>query len=137
MGLIDQYKPVFDAVKSTLSGVTSIKSVFLAEAFRLTDLPIAIVSPRETVFTRETLNDLTRLTIRFDVFIIIRETEPSDWFTEIVTVLCDAHDALGANPTLNGTVKDLQPLILSPGEITAQNKLYYGGLLSYEATVLK
>ena len=71
--------------------------------------------------------------INFSVILVIRETEPLDWFTEILTVLADAFDAIVADRTLNGAVKDTTPTLFSPGEIKMANKLYYGGVVRFQS----
>ena len=136
MGFYDLYYNVFTAVKNCLENVSSIKQVNLGEALRLQNLPLAVISPRETSLERGAFQHVLNVRISFDVVIIIRETEPSDWFNEIVSVMCDAFDALMSDDTLGGAVKGLTPTLFAPGEITALNRLYYGGLLRFEALAL-
>mgnify|MGYP000035212137 FL=1 len=133
MGFYDLYNNVFIAVKNCLENVSSIKQINLGEALRLQNLPLAVISPRETSLERGAFQHVLNVRISFDVVIIIRETEPSDWFDEIISVMCDAFDALMSDDTLNGAVKGLTPTLFAPGEITALNRLYYGGLLRFEA----
>ena len=136
MGFYDLYNNVFVAVKNSLENVSTIKQVNLGEALRLQNLPLAVVSPRETSLERGAFQNVLNVRISFDIVIIIRETEPSNWFDEIISVMCDAFDALMADDTLNGAVKGLTPTLFAPGEITALNRLYYGGLLRFEAFAL-
>ena len=133
MGFYDLYNNVFVAVKNSLENVSTIKQVNLGEALRLQNLPLAIISPRETSLERGAFQHVLNVRISFDIVIIIRETEPSDWFNEIISIMCDAFDALMSDDTLGGTVKGLTPTLFAPGEITALNRLYYGGLLRFEA----
>jgi hypothetical protein len=64
---------------------------------------------------------------------MIRETEPSNWFTDIVSVMGDVVDKILADRGLNGTVKDVIPTFFSPSEIRTQGKLYYGGVVKFSA----
>ena len=133
MGFYDLYYNVFTAVKNCLENVSAIKQVNLGEALKLQNLPLAVISPREASIERGAFQHVLNVRIGFDVTVIIRETEPSDWFGEIVSVMCDVFDALMSDDTLNGAVKGLTPTLFAPGEITALNRLYYGGLLRFEA----
>jgi len=71
--------------------------------------------------------------IGFDVLLVIRSTVPSDWFKDIVSVMADVLDALLGDRTLNGAVKDVSPTRFEPGEIKMMQKLYYGGVVRFEA----
>ena len=133
MGFYDLYYNVFIAVKNCLENVSAIKQVNLGEALKLQNLPLAVISPREASLERAAFQHVLNVRISFDVTVIIRETEPSDWFNEIVSVMCDVFDALMADDALNGTVKALTPTVFALGEITALNRLHYGGLLRFEA----
>jgi hypothetical protein len=135
MGFYATYKAIFDRVKADLEAKTNIKAVSLGEAFRLTSLPLAIINPEETVIEQETMGEALLCKINFGIILIIRETEPTDWFAEIVTVLADAFDAIVADRTLNGTVKDTIPTLFSPGEIKMQSKLYYGGVVRFQSSL--
>jgi hypothetical protein len=135
MGFYATYFAIFSRVKVLLEAKTNIKAVSLGEQFRLTSLPLAIINPEETVIEQETLGEALLCKINFSVILIIRETEPADWFTEILTVLADAFDAIVADRTLNGTVKDTTPTLFSPGEIKMQSKLYYGGVVRFQSSL--
>lgn len=133
MTYYETYKAVFDQVKTVLGQVTSIKQVVVGGQFKLTNLPVAIVNPTETNIRQAVLGEMLENEISFDVVVVIRETEPSDWFNEIISVLGDVTDAILADRTLNGTVKDVIPTFFSPGEITFKQKLYYGGVVRFIA----
>lgn len=134
MGFYATYKAIFDRVKVDLEAKTNIKAVSLGEAFRMTSLPLAIINPEETVIEQETMGEALLCKVNFSVVLIIRETEPLDWFTEILTVLADAFDAIVADRTLGGAVEDVIPTLFSPGEIKIQgSKLYYGGVVRFQA----
>jgi len=135
MGFYATFLAIFARVKVDLEAKTSIKAVSLGEAFRLTSLPLAIISPEETVIEQETMGETLLCKINFSVVLVIRETEPADWFTEILTVLADAFDAIVADRTLNGAVKDTTPTLFSPGEIKMQSKLYYGGVVRFQSSL--
>jgi len=135
MGFYTNFQAIFARVKVDLEAKTNIKAVSLGEQFRLTSLPLAIINPEETVIEQETMGEVLLCKINFSVILIIRETEPADWFTEILTVLADAFDAIVADRTLNGTVKDTTPTLFSPGEIKMQSKLYYGGVVRFQSSL--
>jgi hypothetical protein len=135
MGFYATYKAIFDRVKVDLEAKTNIKAVSLGEQFRLTSLPLAIINPEETPIEQETMDTTLLCKINFSVVLVVRETEPTNWFTDIVTVLADAFDAIVADRSLNGTVKDTTPTLFSPGEIHMQSKLYYGGVVRFQCLV--
>ena len=129
----DAYKAVFDRVKANLETVSSIKAVVLGEQFRLTELPLAIVNPEPTEISQAAFGGILDNKIGISIVLMIRETEPSDWFTDIITVMGDALDKILSDPTLNNTVRDIMPTVFGPGEIRTQNKLFYGGVLKFQA----
>ena len=136
MGYYTTFKAVFDRVKTDLEAKNSIKQVVLGEQFKLTNLPLAIINPTTTTISKVILGSILENVIGFDVLIIIRETMPTNWFTDIVSVMADVVDALLADRTLNGTVKDVSPSSFEPGEIKMMQKLYYGGVVRFEAMLL-
>jgi hypothetical protein len=129
----DAYKAVFDRVKANLETVSSIKAVVLGEQFRLTELPLAIVNPEPTEISQAAFGGILDNKIGISIVLMIRETEPSDWFTDIITVMGDALDKILSDRTLNNTVRDVIPTVFGPGEIRTQNKLFYGGVLKFQA----
>ena len=129
----DAYKAVFDRVKANLETVSSIKAVVLGEQFRLTELPLAIVNPEPTEISQAAFGGILDNKIGISIVLMIRETEPSNWFTDIITVMGDALDKILSDRTLNNTVRDVIPTVFGPGEIRTQNKLFYGGVLKFQA----
>lgn len=129
----DSYKAVFDQVKTALQAVTTIKTVVLGEQFRVQDLPMAIISPDPTDIDQAAFGNMLDNNIRISVAILIRETEPANWFTDIVPVMGDVVDKILADRTLSKTVRDAIPTMFSPGEITTGGKLYYGGVVRLRA----
>jgi len=127
------YKAVFDRVKADLEAVSSIKAVVLGEQFRLTDLPLAIINPEPTEISQATFGSMLDNKIGISIVLMIRETEPSNWFTDIISVMGDAMDKILGDRTLNNTVRDIMPTVFGPGEIRTQNKLFYGGVLKFQA----
>jgi len=130
------YKNLFDRVKVDLEAVDSIKRVVLGEQFKVTELPMATINPEPTDIALATLGTRLECKVTFSVIVMIRETEPSDWFADILSPMGDVMDAIIADSTLNGTVKDVNPIFFSPGEIRTQGKLYYGGVVRFSAIVL-
>ena len=133
MGYYESYKAVFDQIEAVISGLANISQIVTGRRFRVQSLPLAIINPRETKISQAEIGDMLQNEIEFDVILIVRETEPTDWFAEVLDPLGDVVDAILADRTLNGTVKDVIPTLFSPGEITFQNRLYYGGLARFSA----
>ena len=133
MGYYEAYKSVFDAVKDVLSGITNIKQVNVGEPLKIRSLPLAVVNPEETEITQANIGGLLQNKINFTVIIVVRETEPEDWFEDVVSIMSEVVDAFLTDRTLNGTVKDLSPTFFAPGEIKFTNKLYYGGAVRLTA----
>jgi len=129
----DSYKAVFDQVKAYLEAIAGIKSVVLGEQFKVTSLPMAVVNPEPTDIAQAVFGSMLENKITFSVVLMIRETEPSNWFTDIVSVMGDVVDKILADRGLNGTVKVVIPTFFSPGEIRTQGKLYYGGVVKFSA----
>ena len=132
----DSYTAVFDQVKTALQTVSTIKTVVLGEQFKVQELPMAIISPDPTDIEPATFGNMLDNNIHISVVILIRETEPANWFTDIVPVMGDVIDKILTDRTLNATVKDVLPTFFSPGEIRTGNKLFYGGVLKFEALLL-
>lgn len=132
MGWFEKYNAVFMQVKAVLESVDDVKTVCLGGAFRVGEMPMAVVVPRETVISQGDLGNVLSCMLNFDVVLFIRESEPENWFTEILPPMGKILDTFLADRTLNGAVMDLTPTIFSPGEITALNKLYYGGLIRFK-----
>jgi len=133
LGFYEIYKAVFDQVKSVLEKMEDLKQVVLGETLKLTDLPVAIINPTETMISQAEIGDLLENEITFDVVVVIRETEPEDVFAELVEPLGKICDVILADRTLSGKVKDVRPTFFSPGEIRFKNKLYYGGVVRFTA----
>jgi hypothetical protein len=129
----DVFKAVFDRVKADLEAVSSIKSVVLGEQFRLTELPLAVINPEPTEISPAAFGGMLDNKIGISIALMIRETEPSNWFTDIISVMGDAMDKILSDRTLNNTVRDIIPTVFGPGEIRTQNKLFYGGIVKFQA----
>jgi len=127
------YENVFARVKVDLEATTSIKNVILGEPLKLTKLPVAIINPTRTSIAQIALERKFENTIGFTVLLLIRESEPSNWFTDIITVMADVVDALLTDHTLNGIVVDVAPVSFEPGRIKIMQKVYYGGMVRFEA----
>jgi hypothetical protein len=132
----DAYKAVFDQVKIDLEAVSSLKNVVLGEEFRLTEMPMGVINPEPTEISQATFGSMLENKIGFSVVLMIRETEPSNWFTDIVSIMGDVVDKILSDRTLNNAVKDVLPTFFSPGEIRTQGKLYFGGVVRFEALLL-
>jgi hypothetical protein len=138
MGFYSSYKPVFDDVKTKLEAIDSIQRVVMAERFSVTDLPMCVVNMDETPIDRLTISKVSpklALNIGFSVIIFVMETEPTDWMTDIISIMGDVFDALVADNRLSGAVLDVWPTFFAPGEAVVKDRLYYGGIIRFQALV--
>ena len=133
MGFYSSYKAVFDDVKTKLEALERIKRVVTEERFSVTDLPMAVVNMEETLVTRGAIGRMLACDVNFTVIVFVMETEPADWFTDIIVVMGDVVDALVADNTLSGTVVDVWPTMFTPGEAVVKDRLYYGGAIRFQA----
>lgn len=134
MGFYETYKAVFQNVKSIVQGVKAIKQTVLGERFKLTTLPLAIINPTSTRLEQAVIGaNILKASIGFDVILIVRETEPKDWFDDVISLMGRVFDAVLADRTLKGSVLDVYPSTFTPGEIRFTEKVYYGGLVGFEA----
>ena len=143
-GFYDSYKAVFDAIKTALEyvpaedevpaqGVESIGTVVLGEQFTHGNLPKAIINADAAPIGQASMGDFLEARVRGSIILVIREYEPEDWFKDIISVMGDVVDALLADRTLGGTCFDSTPTGFSPGEIKFKEKVYYGGVVRWEA----
>ena len=132
----DSYKALFDSVKADLEAVSSIKNTVLGEQFKVADLPMAVINPEPTDISQAVFGSMLECKITFSVVLMIRETEPTNWFTDIVSLMGDVVDKILSDRTLSNTVKDVLPTFFSPGEIRTGNKLYFGGVIRFSALLL-
>lgn len=106
------------------------------EKIALKRLPCAIIQPGHAVVSRTaalaSVNEFA-VQVRGEVVVLIRESEPSDWFTQIIVPLGKVADKLFGDSTLNGAAVDAFPAGFAPGEVRVTNKLYYGGTVPFEA----
>ena len=155
MGFYTSYKAVFDAVKTALTyvaavppegedpgspeyGVKTIKTVVLGEQFSAGALPKAIINAEPSRIGQATMGELLDVRVGFSVVLVIREYAPKNWFTDIISVMSDVVDAVLADRTLTGNVRDVTPTMFSPGEIRFQDvkdKLFFGGIIHFEAVL--
>lgn len=132
MGWKTTYKGILDACKTLLEANGAFKNVVFGGQFRVGKLPMCIISPETDTpspsgnvgGTRNFLVD-----VNFDIYVLVRETEPADIVEEVTTVTGAVMDVIFANPTLSGTVKDCYPSFHAPGEIRTPDRLYYGGVV--------
>ncbi|MEM2166629.1 MAG: hypothetical protein QW619_05435 [Candidatus Bathyarchaeia archaeon] len=135
MRFYEVYKPVFEVVRNRIMGIAGVKQVVLGEQVRLHNLPLAVINPSSAATAPITLEGDLRALIRFDIYLIIRVSEPEDLFEDIISLMCDIVDVILSDRTLSGSALDIRLTNFAPGEVRFQNNLYYGGLLSFEATV--
>jgi len=130
------YKDIFDRVKVDVQAITDIKQVVTGEPFRLQDLPCAIINPEPARFEKAVVGPYFHNYVDFSAILIVRETEPENWFTDVINPLGQIVDRILADRTLNGKVKDVAPTFFSPGEIRFENRLYYGGVARFTAYLI-
>ena len=94
---------------------------------------MAVINPEPTDIDQATFGSMLDNKISLSIVLMIRETEPSNWFTDIVSIMGDVIDKVLTDRTLNATVKDVIPTFFSPGEIRTGNKLYFGGVVRLRA----
>lgn len=133
MGFYTSYKAVFDDVKTKLEAIDSIKRVVTEERFSVTDLPMAVVNMEETAISQAIIGTMLACNISFTVIVFVMETEPTDWFTDIITIMGDVVDKILSDRSLSGSVKDVTPTYFTPGEAYVKERLYYGGAIRFQA----
>ena len=127
------YYDIFQVIQADLQAVSSIGNVVLGEHFKITSLPMAIINPEHTDIKQATFGSFLECRINFSIILMIRETEPANWFTDIIGPMGDVMDAVLKDRTFGDNVKDTTPTLFSPGEIRTQGKLYYGGVLRFQS----
>jgi hypothetical protein len=134
-GYYGSYEAVFDAVKSALDAKKSLKTVILGERFTVGGLPKAIINAEPAPMGQATMSELIETKVRGSIVLVILEYEPNDWFTDIISVMGDVVDAFLADRSLGGVVFDCYPTGFAPGEIKFKEKVFYGGVVRWEATL--
>jgi hypothetical protein len=127
------YKAVFDDVKSKLEAISTIETVITEERFTVSDLPMCIVNMDETLITRGAIGSMIACEIGFSVIVFVMETEPEDWFEDIITIMGDVLDSILADNTLSSSVVDVWPTMFTPGEAFVKDRLYFGGVIRFTA----
>ena len=152
MSFYASYKAVFDAIEAALvyvaaipgegedpgspaHGVESIKTVVLGERFTVGGLPKAILNAEPAPIGQATMGELLEAKVRGSIVLVILEYEPEDWFTDIIAVMGDVVDAILADRTLGGVAFDCRPTGFAPGEIKFKEKVFFGGVVRWEAIV--
>ena len=133
MGFYITYKDVFDAVKGAVEKKNSIKSVLMGEQFSYDSLPKAVINAMPSGISQAALGEVLEVKVNFSVVLVINEYEPKDWFADVITVMGDVVDAILADRTLGGTVKECYPVGFAPGEVKFQDKILYGGDILFKA----
>ena len=135
MGYYAVYRAIFNTIKTVLEAKSNIKQVVLGAPPVIRDLPLALINPDTTEIGQAAIGSLLENRITVEVILILRETEPANWFDEIIVVMGDVVDAVLADRTLAGAAKDIIPIIFAPGEVRMGNSIYYGGLVRFQALV--
>jgi hypothetical protein len=127
------YKAVFDAVKAAVEAKETIKTVILGEQFTVGGLPKAIINAEPSPIGQAAMGEFTETKVRGSIVLVILEYEPKDWFTDIIAVMGDCVDAILEDRSLGGAVFDCSPTGFAPGEIKFKEKVFYGGVVRWEA----
>lgn len=128
----DVYKAVFDALKAKLES-TSLKTVLLGEQLPVNAYPAAVINTDATQLSQKVINRrLVTLEFRIPVKFLILENAPTNWFTDIINPMSAIVDAVLADNTLSGKVKDCFPVVFAPSEVTFNNKTFYGGVVYFK-----
>ncbi len=135
-GFKDELEDVFDQVKTDLEKVTGL-TVILGGPMRLgVNLPQAIVNPLPSPMRRSHDASGIEAMITFEVVLVIQEAEPANWFDEIIDVMGDALDENPPGPDVERWGRRLLANDVSPAEIRFTSKLYYGGVIRFQARLL-
>jgi hypothetical protein len=142
------YKAVFAAVKAALNYVAAVPAhdevpevpasgvattVFVGEAFTLApDSPVILVDAQPASVKPLDMEEELEVAVRINLLVLVRETVPASWFDDIISVMGKVADAVLADRTLGGVVKDIYPTGFSPGVITYRNRTFYGGEVQLE-----
>jgi len=135
MGFYTSYKAIFDAMKVAVETKSSIKTVILGERFTVGELPKAIVNAEPAPIGQATMGEMLEVKVRGSIVLVILEYEPKDWFTDIIKVMGDVVDAILVDRTLDGTAFDCIPTGFAPGEVKFKEKVFFGGVIRWEAIV--
>ena len=134
MGFEAVYTAIFDDLNDTIEALSSIEQVIYKTEGRgaIKGLPCVFINPGRWALDpvdRENVASLGTyaLDIRGQLVVIIRESDPDNWFEEIISPISDIVDAIFADQTLGGTCALAWPIEGGPGDINFNNKLYYGG----------
>ena len=130
--LFTQIQNVFAYVKSQVENLSSIKSVNVGEQIRIGQMPYGIINLDPSP-CRDVAQNVIQVELTFTIVIVIREAAPENWFTDIVSPMCDAVAAVLKDRSLNQTVKNVSLVNFAPMEIKFNNRLYYGGAVRFTA----
>jgi hypothetical protein len=140
----DAYNDIFEEIKDTLVSLKpAIKQVLMGESgnkWNLQKLPCAIINPGNAPFNpSDTAGwasvDSFAVEINGSVLLLVRNSEPDDWFLQIIKPLSDIVDAIFADRTLGNNADDCVITLFAPGEANVRNALYYGGIVGFKATI--
>lgn len=135
MGFYSSYKALFDSAKEAITTKSAVKTVVLGEQFTLGAYPCAVINAEPSAICPGEMGDLLDVGVSFSVVLIVREYEPEDWFADVIAVMGDVVDAVLADRSLGGAVKDCYPIGFAPGEIKFQDKLLFGGVVRFKAVL--
>jgi len=99
-------------------------------------MPCALINSGPQQLDKIAMSDDYNARLQLEVLLIIRETEPENWLTDVNALLDGAVNAILDDATLGGSVDDIVNVVSTPGSILFPpgNKLYYGGSIRLTVT---
>ena len=140
MGFEAVYTAIFDDIYDSVKALASVEQVIYKAEGRgvIRKLPCVFINPgtwRLDPADGTLVADVANycLIVQGELIVLIRESDPEKWLEIIIEPIADIVDAIFADQTLGGTCIEAYPHEGGPGEITVQNKLYYGGKVGIRA----
>ena len=121
------YSGLVSYLETALGGVSGV-SVYTGTPPLALNFPCAVINP-SAVRMRILDYDAYRAEAGFDVMVFVRDVNPSDWVSEVCSVLNSCLDAIIADRTMGGNAQDIHEADYVPGEIRFSSKIFYGGVL--------
>lgn len=107
-----------------------------SQRFVPTKFPLALISIGRIVSAPAEMGNDHYLEIPIEIVVIIMDTAPTDWLTDVIAELGPIIDALMDDPTLTAKCNDSYLTYCEPARLTLSGegiagKIYYGGLIGY------
>lgn len=132
-GFGDSYNAVFAAAATIFGGVTGIKKAVDSMLALGPDFPQVLITPEPSPSEPGAVASVLDVTVNFSVAVLVTVVEPKNWRKEIVPVMGLVSDAVLANASLNGSVRNCHQTLFAPGELAFKNRVFYGGVIKFSA----